>query len=412
MPYTATYTYGAGTSFPWMEMLAAFSVPGEFVSGPVSPTFFSDYAYFTANYEGALIIVECYTAYKTGESAPGPYAISDSGTNDWAVLTSQSITDGLGNIWWLQVWYCIANAAAASGIGITVTTPPSDEYFVARGAVVTGFAASTDYVPQGPFALLNSVEGNAGTGVPSLTLTAVNPQLLYASAIALPGGSNAGSLIAASPFTVNWLSETAGDEQLYVAAGEYESFEDSYIPPPTILPIVRLKKLPLALDFATCTYDQQNRLLKYEIYKALGADGSLVVPNVPWNPPVTITLRVWSESVDAAWNILKTPGSGVGFCGRRITIDPSANADWAGDYELMEATYTPFQGDTSGQYGGDTLVQSSAQMAAAANANSGLLELVLRTYNEAVLEGCDVSDPPTYVDVPGSLDMYPVVWSF
>lgn len=411
--FTAAYTYGTDSGdYPWMQSLAAFGAPGELLSN-VSSLPFSSTVSVTALYAGALLIVEQYTGYKSGETVPGPYAISDEADNDWISLCSEEIAGGGADdtTWWLQVWYCIANEASTSGTEITVTGPPVDEYFVLQQGDVTQFIAATDGTYMGPFLLLASATYNTSTdppvsGPPSLSVTATNPQLLYSSAIALNGPSE--SLNAVSPFTLDWNAVSGG---YFVAAGEYEVFDDSYVGP-VALPIVRRKLLPLSLDFATCTYDQQNRLLQYEIYKALGSDGSLVVPNTPWDPPVTITLQVWSESVDDDWNILKTPDEGEGFCGRIITIDSSASADWAGDYEIMSATYTPFEGDTSGEYAGDTLVQSSGATAAGANSNSGLITLVLRTYNGPVLEACDVSTTPTYDDVPGSLDMYPVVWAF
>ena len=85
------------------------------------------------------------------------------------------------------------------------------------------------------------------------------------------------------------------------------------------------KKLSVTLDFANMSFDQANRLLKYEIYRDLGLD------EVPWKPPIQITLNAWAEAVDASWNVLKSAQ-----CGDVITIDPTASFEFAGEYEIIE----------------------------------------------------------------------------
>lgn len=133
------------------------------------------------------------------------------------------------------------------------------------------------------------------------------------------------------------------------------------------------KKIPTQFDFANSSFDQANRLLKYEMIRDLGLDQS------PWRPPVQITLKAWAESVDANWNMLKQAQ-----CGSRITLDASATWEFAGDYEIIERRINSFQGDASGAQGGTT--------ARSASQDSGHLELLLRTYGEDCF--VDVSDAP------------------
>lgn len=178
-------------------------------------------------------------------------------------------------------------------------------------------------------------------------------------------------------------------------------------------PPLRYKRLPLTLDFASCTYDQQNRLLMYELYRSIGLDPqnafllTLYVWLTKWIVPVTVTVTAWQEAVDPSnWAILKQVRRG-----QVVTIDPSVSEEWAaygypsyeGQYEVMQSTYNPFQGDASqfaNQAGGDpSTVVGSATLASPANTSSGTLVLVLRTYNPYVF--FDVSQTPSYLDVPG-----------
>lgn len=183
------------------------------------------------------------------------------------------------------------------------------------------------------------------------------------------------------------------------------SYEDQIItgppppPPPTILPPVRMKRIPLTVDFASCTYDQQNRLLQYEIYRALGPDPDKVgITSDPWKLPYTIVLRAWGESVDELWNILKGE-AGQPVCGRRISLDASVSPEWAGDYEIMEVQIFAFQGDASALSTSGAM-RSSATTVQPPSPDSGTLQLTLRTYSEECM--VDVSDAPTYATVPGA----------
>ena len=185
------------------------------------------------------------------------------------------------------------------------------------------------------------------------------------------------------------------------------AIDPAYVTPPTTLPPLPMKRIPLAVDLASCTYDQQNRLLTYELYRALGLDPSdpflqELFPELigaPWKPPYTILLRAWGEAVDAVWSILKgNPGEPL--CGRVITIDASLSPEWAGDYELMEVRLFPFQGDASLMSAGSGTTRASATTVQPPSGDSGTIELLLRTYNEDVF--FDVSDDPTYATVPGA----------
>ncbi|MGB8887107.1 MAG: hypothetical protein WCC87_10320 [Candidatus Korobacteraceae bacterium] len=172
--------------------------------------------------------------------------------------------------------------------------------------------------------------------------------------------------------------------------------------------VQRSKRVPLTLDFASTTWDQQNRLTMYELYRSCGLDPANAflqslfgwLAGSPWDPPVTITVTVWSEAVDDSWNVLKSV-----MRGQRITIDPSVSVEWAGDYEVMETTYNPFQGDASQfstEGGGDpSTVIGSSVLATPADQNAGTIVLVLRTYNENVF--FDTSQTPSYVDLPGPI---------
>ena len=186
--------------------------------------------------------------------------------------------------------------------------------------------------------------------------------------------------------------------------------------------VLHYKRIPQTLDFASCTWDQANRLALYEMCRMNGLDpnanGSLgaflqtlfsELIGALWDPPVTITLEVWAESVDDSWNILKaadnTGGNSQPFCGRRVTIHPEVSAEWAGDYELMGATYTPF-GDAeqvaTGEGSGPSLDNTGST-----SGGGGKLTLTLRTYDERWL-GIDTSQQPSYLNLPlpiiGDLD--------
>jgi hypothetical protein len=177
----------------------------------------------------------------------------------------------------------------------------------------------------------------------------------------------------------------------------------SYAPP---APPLRYKRLPLSLQLGSCTFDQANRIMMYELYRSCGLD-----PTAPfllalfgwltqWTPPQTLVLTVWSEAVDEEWNILMQV-----MPGQVITIDASVSPEWAGDYEVMEKVITPFQGEASQLYSGGGVgagtdsPQGSVEIANTPSQNSGTIALTLRTYNPNVF--FDTSMIPSWSDVPG-----------
>ncbi len=151
--------------------------------------------------------------------------------------------------------------------------------------------------------------------------------------------------------------------------------------------VVRQRKLPVALDLASMTWDQQNRLAQYEVYRELGLDAS------PWQPPVQILLRARNESVDASGNILK-----AAQCGNLITLDSTVSDDWAGTYEVIERRIFPDMPDPS-SVGVTSSGGTSATLFRSPSQDSGTIELLLRTYNPSVFP--DTSQTPTFATVPG-----------
>ncbi len=172
-------------------------------------------------------------------------------------------------------------------------------------------------------------------------------------------------------------------------------------PPPA--PPLRYKRLPLTLQLGSCTFDQANRIVMYELYRACGLDPSnpfltaLYDWLVAWTPPQTLVLTVWSEAVDASWNILKEV-----MPGQVITIDASVSPEWAGDYEVMEKVITPFQSDASQLYSsgsGAGGLTGSGELMPGPQQGAGTVSLILRTYNPNVF--FDTSMVPSWEDVPG-----------
>ena len=158
----------------------------------------------------------------------------------------------------------------------------------------------------------------------------------------------------------------------------------------------RLKRIPVNYDFGSQTYDQANRLLKYEMYRDLGID------QTPYLPPVGIELSAFSESVDINGNALKAqlPGS-------VITLDPTVFFEFAGDYEIIERYINPFQQEVEDSTDGSFL-QAPSRSGGSRNAtdsNSGILKLVLRSFNPDSRIFTDTSDAANagFATVPGQL---------
>jgi uncharacterized membrane protein len=181
--------------------------------------------------------------------------------------------------------------------------------------------------------------------------------------------------------------------------------------PPPSPPALRYKLIPMMLDFANTTWDQANRLAMYELYRSLALD-----PSDPflqslfeglgsqlWDPPKTLTIQVFADAVDDSWNILKRPLDGSGnvtpLQGKRITIDPSVDEEWAGDWEVVRASYKAFQPSNAASGGGDPSMPSGVAGIARPNDQSGgTITLTLRSYDERWLS-LDTSQTPSYLNL-------------
>jgi hypothetical protein len=181
--------------------------------------------------------------------------------------------------------------------------------------------------------------------------------------------------------------------------------------PPDVPPL-RYKLVPLSLDFANTTWDQANRLAMYELYRSDGLDPldpflvSLFegLDSQLWDPPKTLTIQVFADAVDDSWNILKRPLDGSGnvtpLQGKRITIDPSVDEEWAGDWEVVRASYNAFQPSNAASGGGDPSMPSGVAGIARPNDQSGgTITLTLRSYDERWLS-LDTSQTASYANLP------------
>jgi hypothetical protein len=141
-------------------------------------------------------------------------------------------------------------------------------------------------------------------------------------------------------------------------------------------------KVKQALDFATTTWDQASRLSCYERDRLLGLD------QTPYVTPPCVSLRTSMFARDAFGNLACAirPGD-------HITIDSTANFQYAGEYEVLDPSVFPPTAQASGTGGEITLKPTE---------NSGEIEVALGPYNEAVMY--DTSDPAQagWPSVPGS----------
>jgi hypothetical protein len=158
----------------------------------------------------------------------------------------------------------------------------------------------------------------------------------------------------------------------------------------------RLKRIKVSYDFASMTYDQAMRLLQYEIYRDLGLDTS------PYQPPWGLTLSLFSESVDTQMRSLKAQ-----LVGAVITLDSTVFFEYAGDYEIMERYFNPIQEEIEDSTDGSFVQPTtrSGAMAQGTDSNSGILKLVLRTFNPSATIFTDVSVAAnsSFATVPGQL---------
>lgn len=132
----------------------------------------------------------------------------------------------------------------------------------------------------------------------------------------------------------------------------------------TVVPSIR----PVRYDCGNSTYDQTNRLMKFERDSSLGTD-----TGAGWTAPITGTLTCYLEAVDANGKPLLAAG-----VHDVITLDDWVYPEKPGDYEIMEIP----------------------EILAPAGDSLGAITLLLRQYNPAA--ATDVSDPPgdSYQNVP------------
>jgi hypothetical protein len=125
---------------------------------------------------------------------------------------------------------------------------------------------------------------------------------------------------------------------------------------------------PVRYDCGASTYDQTNRIMKFERDSSLGTD-----IGAGWTAPITGTLTFYLESVDV--NNVPLLQAGVHDV---IHLDDWVYPEKPGDYEIMEMP----------------------EILAPAGDSLGAITLVLRQYNPAA--STDVSDPPgdSYQNVP------------
>jgi hypothetical protein len=111
---------------------------------------------------------------------------------------------------------------------------------------------------------------------------------------------------------------------------------------------------------------------------------------------------LFSESVDAAGNALKAQ-----LPGDVITLDSSILYELAGDFEIMERFISPFQLEVENSTDG-SFTQPAARngaLSSGLDSNSGILKLVLRSFNPSATIFTDVSVAPSasFATVPGQL---------
>lgn len=142
-------------------------------------------------------------------------------------------------------------------------------------------------------------------------------------------------------------------------------------------------KVKQSLEFAIATWDQASRLTRYERDRLLGVD------QMPYVTPPAVKFRTSMFARDAAGNLVCAARPGD-----RVTIDPTANFQYQGEYEVLDGlTIYPPSVQAKGTDG---------SIALAADDNSGEIEFNLGPYNEAVMY--DTSDPTQagWPSVPGS----------
>jgi hypothetical protein len=256
------------------------------------------------------------------------------------------------------------------------------------------------------------------SAVPDSTnsLTAKQFTAAYAGSAVSPGTSSTGGLI-------GYIQSRFSQRNPEINHQQHQLCEGQILPPNTTG--TRLKRIKVNYDFASMTYDQAMRLLQYEVYRDLGIDwlnyqylmlvfGNLNSLGAPYTPPWQVTLNLWSEWVDksldtstgqtnpALWRALKAQRPGD-----VVTLDPTVFYEYAGDYEIMKMSFNPFQQEVADSTGGGFLqpVQRARAMNNGTDQNSGVIQLVLRTFNSSPAIFTDVSMAmnSSFATVPGQM---------
>jgi hypothetical protein len=152
-------------------------------------------------------------------------------------------------------------------------------------------------------------------------------------------------------------------------------------------------KVKETLDYATSTWDQVARITAYERDRLLGVDvvnaGGALVPSAPYVTPPVVKLKTSFFANDAYGNL-----AAAVECGDHVTIDTTANFQYAGEYEVLDGLEkVPPTCQATGSGGAIALKPSES---------SGEIGFVLGPYNPAIMY--DTSDPTQNGDpeVPGS----------
>lgn len=133
---------------------------------------------------------------------------------------------------------------------------------------------------------------------------------------------------------------------------------------------VQPKIIRVNYDCGNSTFDQTNRLMKFERDRSLGTD-----IGAGWMAPIAGTVSLWYECVDANGALLPQQAKSHNV----ITLDDWLFPEGPGDYEIMEIQIREASGDTPKMF-----------------------DLTLHAYNRNAYT--DVSDPPGsyYMSVPNS----------
>jgi hypothetical protein len=142
--------------------------------------------------------------------------------------------------------------------------------------------------------------------------------------------------------------------------------------------------------------------------------GNTDLLGTPYTPPWQLTLNLWAEFVDksqdtsagqtvpALWRALKAQ-----LPGDIVTIDPTVSYEFAGDYEITGRTFNPMQQEVEDTTDGGFIQATtrSVSFSRGTDQNSGVLQLVLRTFNRsaAIFTDVSVAANSSFATVPGQL---------